>query len=273
MKVLVIGETCRDILVYGVVNRICPEAPVAILKTSHTEENLGMAANVKNNLESLRPDWEINLYTNKSEIIKKRYIDVTSNNMVLREDIGDKIPEDKKANLADFAAKLKEIGNSIESYDAIVISDYHKGFLSEAFITVLVSMAKCPIYCDTKKILTNWCHGIDFVKINQHELENNKEHLGPYTRLEFLVGSLIVTKGSEGATLYNKNEITDFPIENRVREVFDVSGAGDSFLAGLVVKFLEEENIGEAVKYANKCASTAVSHKGIVAVKKEWVDT
>ena len=115
MKVLVIGDSCTDKFVYGECNRICPEAPVPVFNPIEQKSNGGMAKNVFNNLKSLASKWDIDLITNTNEITKTRLVDIKTNQMLLRVDEDDKC--DRVKNIKDF-----------DDYDAIVISDYNKGF-------------------------------------------------------------------------------------------------------------------------------------------------
>ena len=88
MKILVIGDSCKDIFIYGDIVRIAPEAPVPIIKPILRKENPGMASNVVANLEALGA--EVDLITNEEEISKVRYVDKRYNQMVLRVDKNDK---------------------------------------------------------------------------------------------------------------------------------------------------------------------------------------
>lgn len=114
------------------------------------------------------------------------------------------------------------------------------------------------IFLDTKKQLDSWASDIDYIKINEREFNKNYNWLRSVYRR-----NLIVTKGNDGAILnYNK----EFKIKNE-HPVRDLSGAGDTFLAGLVIKYLETNNIDEAIKFANKCASWVVTQKGVTIIK------
>ena len=73
MNVLVIGDTCKDVFIYGDIERISPEAPIPVLVPSHTETNDGMARNVSNNVEAL--EMNITTITNTNGIVKKRYVE------------------------------------------------------------------------------------------------------------------------------------------------------------------------------------------------------
>ena len=119
MKILVIGDSCTDKFIYGECNRICPEAPVPVFNPIEQKSNGGMAKNVFNNLVSLSNDWEIDLVTNENEITKTRLVDKKTNQMLLRVD------ED------DYCKRVKnDVITKLGDYDAVVISDYDKGFLT-----------------------------------------------------------------------------------------------------------------------------------------------
>ena len=145
MKILVIGDSCIDRFIYCDINRICPEAPVPVLQPMHETENPGMAANVVSNLESLGA--EVHLITNETDMIKTRYVDDKSGQMIMRLD------ENDECNPIDFH---KDWQNCIDmdfdlNYDAIVISDYCKGFLTLYDIAYIGKKANCPTFLDTKK--------------------------------------------------------------------------------------------------------------------------
>ena len=120
MKILVIGESCRDIFNYGECNRLCPEAPVPIFNSIQTTENGGMALNVKNNIVALNVETELYTNTNWDTITKTRFIDIRTNHMFMRLDCNDKAYDRFDINQLQY-----------DQYDAIVISDYNKGFLTK----------------------------------------------------------------------------------------------------------------------------------------------
>ena len=89
MKVLVIGETCKDVFIYGDVNRLSPEAPIPVIEPKRKVINRGMAENVKLNINAL--GLQADLITNSEEIIKTRYVDDSYNYILLRVDDNDKV--------------------------------------------------------------------------------------------------------------------------------------------------------------------------------------
>tara|TARA_R110001592_G_scaffold3996_8_gene22607 strand:+ start:1860 stop:2588 length:729 start_codon:yes stop_codon:yes gene_type:complete len=242
MRVLVIGDSCIDEFIYCSIERICPEAPVPVLKPVNISRNPGMASNVVANLKSLGVETDI--LTNNSQIKKTRYVDTRSGQMVMRVD---------KSDLCErYKGEYEVVG-----YDAIIISDYCKGFLTEEDIESFAQKAKCPMFLDTKKQLGKWCKYIDFIKINEFEHKKNFERLPNYP---FILDKMIVTIGSKGCKY--KDKIFSVPEVS----VKDVSGAGDTFLAALVVAYLKNSNIETAITFANKCATKVVQKRGVAII-------
>jgi D-beta-D-heptose 7-phosphate kinase/D-beta-D-heptose 1-phosphate adenosyltransferase len=241
MRVLVIGDSCIDKFVYCNISRLCPEAPVPVLNPVSETENPGMAGNVVANLESL--GCETYIITNSSQIKKTRYVDDKSGQMIMRFDENDVAG---KCEL-EFDKYLKQY-----RFDAVVISDYNKGFLTEEIISEVAEICKCPTFLDTKKKLGKWCHNIDFIKINEPEWNSNKDYDSD---------NVIVTKGSKGASY--KDSV--FKVKNKVN-VSNVSGAGDTFMAGLVYKYVMTNSIKLSIVFANECALNVVQKRGVVTV-------
>ena len=247
-KILVIGDGCKDVFQYGRCERLCPEAPVPIFKPTKIITNGGMAINVYNNLLALGIDCDI--ITN-SGITKTRYVDEVSNQMLIRIDENDAVPP--------ITAETALDSIDYEKYAAIIISDYNKGFLSEDDIYIITQSHEW-VFIDTKKEINNWCSNAYCIKINEHEYKQNRKALSQHYH-----NNLIVTMGKKGAIL---NERQVFPIEEE-HEVRDLSGAGDTFLAGLVADYIKNNDIRRAIKFANKCAAWTVTQKGVVVVKPE----
>ena len=249
-KVLVIGDGCSDIFRYGKCDRLSPEAPVPIFLPSRTTGNGGMAINVFENLKALGVECDI--ITNDIRPIKTRYVDEISNQMLLRVDEKDTI---KRINIEE----LESI--DFTKYDAVVISDYNKGFLNEKDIEY-IGGKHLQVFIDTKKNLNTWCDNILCIKINEKEYLNNLEYFNKRKNCY-----VIVTKGKNGAMLSNgtNDNFEEFPIVEE-HDVRDLSGAGDTFLAALVAKFLENLDIRAGISFANKCSSWVVTQKGVVVV-------
>jgi len=237
-KVLLIGDSCIDRYVYGTVDRLNPEAPVPILNYKRTEQRQGMSWNVYNNLKAFGID--VYIMTNHEKIVKTRYIDEKTNQQILRVD------NENQCKAMDY-----DIPN--ENYNAVVISDYNKGFVTSSIMFDIVYKMKCPVFIDTKKtILPEYnC----YIKINEQE----------YNKLDKKSkknNNLIVTYGDKGAeydgVLYPGEKV----------KVYDVVGAGDTFMCSLVYFYLKYGRIEDAIPYANKAAAIAVQNRGTYVLKE-----
>lgn len=245
MKILVIGDNCIDIFRYGKVNRLAPEAPVPVIIPQSETSNPGMAGNVVRNIEAL--GHKVDFITNENEIKKIRYVCSKYNHLLLRVDEGD------KCNLI-HPNVLKNI--KWDEYDAVVISDYCKGFLSENDIR-FISEQHPLTFLDSKKLLGNWAHNISFIKINFHEYENNQHILSADN---ILLSKTIVTRGKYGCVFQG----TNYPTQEV--SVKDVSGAGDTFLSGLVVEYVRTKDINSAIEFAQQCTTIVVQKSGVSTI-------
>ena len=239
LKVLLIGDSCIDEYVYGVCERLNPEAPVPILKFNRKETKKGMAWNVRQNLMSFGID--VFILTNQESITKTRYIDERYNQQFLR--------VDNEPSLKPINYELPE-----EKFDALVISDYDKGFLSTEKVFELVEWFDGPVFIDSKK--TKLPKKSCFVKINELE----------YSKLDKPAKNLIITRGSKGAEYKGKL----YPGEKV--DVFDAVGAGDTFLSALVYFYLKYGTIDKAIPFANKASAIAVSNFGTYVLSKENIN-
>ena len=239
LKVLLIGDSCTDEYVYGSCERLNPEAPVPILKFNRKETKKGMAWNVRENIESF--GIEVYMITNQETITKTRYIDEKYNQQILR--------VDNEPALKPMSYDLPD-----EHFDALVISDYDKGFLSNEKVFELVEWFDGPVFIDSKK--TKLPKESCFVKINDLE----------FSKLDNPSDNLIITRGSKGAEYQGKL----YPGEKV--DIFDAVGAGDTFLSALVYFYLKCGKIEEAIPYANKAAAIAVSNFGTYILTKEDVN-
>jgi bifunctional ADP-heptose synthase (sugar kinase/adenylyltransferase) len=242
-NILILGDSCRDIFVYCTSDRLCPEAPVPALKVSYKIENGGMAKNVFNNLRSFMKGVDIVTNKNWYDNTKIRYVHEATNHMFFRVDNDIKIDRINKKDI-DL------------NYKIIVISDYNKGFLQEEDIDYICTNHS-NVFLDTKKIIGSWANNAKFIKINNFEYENSKKFL-----TELLYKKIIHTKGSEGCIFQDKK----YPVKKV--EVKDSSGAGDSFMAGLVYKYFITNNIYNSINFANSCAEKAVQHRGVTAISQ-----
>lgn len=263
-NILIIGDSCVDIFVYGDVNRICPEAPVPILNLPDTHRKVlvtdGMSRNVKANIKALNPNFEVNIYTHFRAISKKRYVDSKSGNIVLRVD--EESPIKDKFDWEVFYNMLKNI-------DCVVVSDYNKGFLDFDDIAEIGRACKnndIISFLDTKKdFVLEDIVDYNFVKINKDEFDSLSEQLKH--EIKTWKSCFIVTEGGDGCSLYINGHHVKFA--SKKVDVNQVSGAGDSFLAGLVTYYCEGNSIEDSIGFANRVAGIAVSKTGVATVHRE----
>lgn len=294
-RMLVVGDVMLDRYWFGEVNRISPEAPVPIVRIEKSEERLGGAANVARNavalgmaagllgvigvdeagniVESLLRDSGIQSYLNRdqaiSTIIKLRVIG--RQQQLLRIDF-----EEKPTEMV-LRDKLSRFNALISDYDVIVLSDYAKGSLVN--IAEMISTAR-----DADKLILVDPKGNDFSRYagatvltpNKSEM---KQIIGEWTsesdltekaqdlRRKLDLKALLLTRSEEGMTLYIDDEV--FHVPAMAREVFDVSGAGDTVIATMATMLAEGKSMRDAVLMANRAGGLVVGKLGTATVTRE----
>lgn len=259
-RVLLIGESCEDVFVYGNTERLAPEAPSIVFNPSSETRTGGMASNVYNQLEAFMtvPDF----ITNENSIVKTRYVDENSNYILFRVDTGDsEVNRIDLSNLPDC------------DFEYIIISDYDKGFLKPEDIEYIINFYRektqqlvndgyhkrtLTTFIDTKKEIGEWIKSIDYIKLNYKEYTRNKEFIDSN---DWINSKLIVTRGKHGCDYngrtYNTNEVN----------IKDVSGAGDTFLASLVCKYQVTRNIEQSIEFANEVSELVVQKRGVTIIE------
>lgn len=243
-KILLIGDSCLDIYHYGVCERMSPEAPVPVFRETGRETRLGMSDNVRLNLESFGLD--VFHMHNLEKIKKHRFIDERYRQQLFRHDEGERSPVEPLLHIPPGA------------YDAVVISDYNKGFVTKEIADILHSQINpsIPIFVDSKKQdLTIFKNCI--IKINESEASRASTDL---------TQEVVVTLGSSGAKW--KDEV----FETDKVDVFDVCGAGDVFLSALVYGYLIYRDLRRAIMLANKSAALSVTKMGTYVLTREDID-
>ena len=293
---MVIGDVMLDHYSNHTPNRVSPEAPVMILDYQSSEYRLGAAANVATNLKRLGSNpilisrfYKSNTINNKIfiNLLKKEKIDtnffyqnegevtlktrVTSNNnQILRIDKNDYIKEDYSEKI------FKYIKKKIKSLDAIIISDYQKGFVKNLGKSIKLSRENnVPIFVDSKgnkyeNFKNSFC-----IKPNLKEFENivgkiisKKDLLKKTKKLinELNIRFLLLTMGEKGIYLFEKNNKNFEKSQNYGAEVSDVTGAGDTVIASFCVNYLRTKNKVSSLNVAAKAASISVSKYGTYPV-------
>lgn len=245
IKILVVGELCKDKFTYGDVSRICPEAPVPVFNPIEEIINPGMAGNVVENLKDIAPNSEITFWHQKKEIQKERIVDKKSNQMIVRIDSGESFID---------RIKLKNIKNQIKDFDIVIVSDYNKGFLTNSDLIEIAKYSKISILDSKRKLDKKVVSSYTFIKINELESKLNSDIISK---------NVIITLGSKGAIIDNKL----FKQKNP-KETIDVSGAGDTFTSAFSIMYVITNNIKESIIYANKMAGIVVGKRGVATPYK-----
>lgn len=290
--VLVVGDTMLDRYWFGDAERISPEAPVPVVRVTRTDERLGGAANVALNIRSLGLNASLMSVVgndeagrtildllNKSQIQALLHTDPTLKTTVklrivarqqqmLRADF-----ENHPANEV-LAALLDAYETAINGVDAIVLSDYGKGGLDH--IVQMIACAKArqiPVLIDPKGSDYERYRGASIITPNRAELalvvgnwkseeelrtkaQNLREHLE--------LDGLLLTRSEEGMTLYTAEG--DFTVPAQAREVYDVSGAGDTVIAVMSCMLAAGCDKREAVNIANRAGGIVVGKLGTATV-------
>jgi len=294
-RVLVAGDPMLDRYWFGDVERISPEAPVPVVRIRATEERLGGAANVARNVRSigcragllsvvgdddagrtlarLLADGDIaaHLHTDASLDTTVKLRVIGRQQQIVRLDF-EKTPEAEV-----LAAHLDEFAALLPGYDVVILSDYGKGGLTH--ITRMIERARAagrPVLVDPKGDDYSRYAGATLITPNRAEL---REVVGRWKteadltaraqRLRHDLGlqALLLTRSEEGMTLFTQDG--EWSVPAQAREVFDVSGAGDTVIAVLAAMIASGQPLREAVSIANRAGGIVVGKLGTATVSYE----
>ncbi len=291
-SVLVIGDIMLDRYWYGDTGRISPEAPVPVVNVNNTEDRAGGAGNVALNIAVLgcevtlcgitgddeaaqsleeilqhqQVTCDFEKRANQQTITKLRLM--SRSQQLLRADF------EKDFSLTN-GLDIERLTQLIEQHDVVVLSDYGKGTLADPQPIIQAALiANKPVIVDPK--------GSDFTKYrqatlitpNQSEFEaiagkpESEEaflQLGKKTRKELSIDSLLVTRSEKGMALFSANQ-EPYLQPTQAREVFDVTGAGDTVVATLAGSMAAGGSMKEAVQIANLAAGVVVGKLGTATV-------
>lgn len=287
-RILVVGDVMLDRYWFGEVSRISPEAPVPVVKVERQEERLGGAANVARNAVALGAQARLISVVGQDEAGRSL--------AQLLQDSGIKVSLHVDAQLAttvklrvigrqqqllriDFETwpdheilrgKLLEFERQLPDCDVVVLSDYGKGGLTH--IGEMIRLARAagkPVLVDPKGDDYSRYKGATLLTPNRSELRqvvgswrDETELMGKVQQLraELQLDALLVTRSEEGMTLFSAAERIHQPAI--AREVFDVSGAGDTVIATLAVVLASGADLASAVRLANQAAGIVVAKLG-----------
>ncbi len=237
LRVLLIGDVCYDVTHWCDFSKSNQEAKAPLAQIRYTSTSHGMASNVDACLTNLGIDVRTVFPNEKEWSTKTRFVDEIDQKQIFRLD------QDKFSRSADL------FGVNFSRLDAVVISDYNKGFVTTETILEIMNKFHGPIFLDTKKKHLGLFEGC-YIKINEKEAAEATSL--PTKRL-------CVTLGAKGARYENAEISTPYV------KCVDSCGAGDAFLAGYVYCSLIEDNRIEALQYGNANAGLSIQHVGTYA--------
>ncbi len=297
VRLLVVGDVMLDRYWFGEVSRISPEAPVPVVKVERMEERLGGAANVARNAASLGARTTLlsvvgdddagralSRLLADSEIAADLKIDRQIDTTVKLRVIGRqqqllRIDFETAPSHEVLDAKLAEYERRLADCDIVILSDYGKGGLTH--ITEMIRLARVaakPVLVDPKGDEWDKYAGATVITPNRSEL---RDVVGRWASEAVLFGkaeklrgelgleALLVTRSEEGMTLFADGQT--FHQAAQAREVFDVSGAGDTVIATLAVMLAAGADWAEAIRIANVAAGIVVGKLGTAVVTRDEI--
>ncbi|MBK9160609.1 MAG: D-glycero-beta-D-manno-heptose-7-phosphate kinase [Nitrosomonadales bacterium] len=296
-KVLVVGDVMLDRYWFGDVSRISPEAPVPVLKVTRVEERPGGAANVARNIAALGAQatllsvvgvdeagdcLERLLTEQRVEALLHRDASIATTiklRAVARQQQLLRIDFETQPSHEVLQAKLADFRTKLPYSDVVLLSDYGKGGL--AHIAEMIGLAKAagkPVLIDPKGDDYARYRGATLLTPNRSEfrevagswktvaeLDAKAERL----RTELQLDALLVTRSEDGMSLYRPGEALHEP--THTREVYDVSGAGDTVIATLAVMLASGAELPDAMRIANRAAGIVVGKLGTAVVSREEI--
>jgi rfaE bifunctional protein kinase chain/domain len=295
-RVLVVGDVMLDRYWFGTVARISPEAPVPVVHVQRIEERPGGAANVARNAAALgakvtllsvvgrdEAGMQLAKLLRRDQVIARLHRDAGISTTVKLRVIG----RQQQLLRADFetapghevlAAKLREYRLLLRSHDVVILSDYGKGGL--AHIGTMIAAARRTgkhVLVDPKGEEFTRYRGATMLTPNRNEFQqvagrarNEADFTLRAQKLRRALGlsALLVTRSEEGMTLYRDSKSGGrMHVPTQAREVYDVSGAGDTVIAALGVALASGLPLDQAVRIANRAAGIVVGKFGTATVR------
>jgi D-beta-D-heptose 7-phosphate kinase/D-beta-D-heptose 1-phosphate adenosyltransferase len=298
-RVLVVGDVMLDRFVYGSVHRISPEAPIPVLKVESTVDMPGGAANVARNIATLGaqailigvtgddspatdlrrqlqtiPSIEVRLITDTSRPTTVKARHVAERQQILRADVESSAPLSESV----AAALVDELKTALPNADIVVLSDYAKGVLSESIVQRAIELAKRlgkPVLVDPKSRSFLKYRGATVLTPNRLELqlatesecETDEQIVSAASAFvsDSVCDAVAVTRGKDGMSII-RSDGSGTHLRAVAKEVFDVSGAGDTVVATMSIALSVGADLADAAKLANYAAGIVVGKSGTAAV-------
>ena len=291
-RVLVVGDVMLDRYWFGDVERISPEAPVPVVRVARTDDRLGGAANVARNVAALgaaasligvigadEPGDCVRRLLEASGVAPHLFVDAAVKTTIKLRVIGRtqqllRIDFENQPTDDALLAKLDEFERVVSAHDVVVFSDYGKGGLTH--IPRMIATARAAgrrVLVDPKGSEYARYRGAHIITPNRAEL---REVVGRWAdeaelttkaqalRRDLGLEALLVTRSEEGMSLYGEGSTLNVPTV--AREVFDVSGAGDTVIATMAAALAAGASLEEAVRLSNQAAGIVVGKLGTAVV-------
>lgn len=295
-NILVVGDLMLDSYIYSECSRISPEAPVPVLNIKDENNRLGGACNVANNLLAFGAnvslcgfigddyDGKILLSMLQNIHIDTKFIKILSNyhtikktRLIAQNQQIMRVDKECDKVYFDFSTLLDDIALSIQNFDSVILSDYAKGALPPQFTQDLITLTNKynkPILCDPKGIDYSKYKNATIITPNKKEaqsatnikIDSNTSLFEAGFRLknELNLKYSIITLSEDGMAIFGDDMIK---IPTLAKEVFDVTGAGDSVIAALAFGLSCGLDINESAKFANAAAAVVVGKVGSATAK------
>ena len=295
--ILVIGDLMLDKFIFGSVERISPEAPVPIVKLEKEEQMLGGSGNVIRNLSNLgiktslcsavgkdlAGDLLIAQLTKKgtdiSNVLRLKNIRTTEKMRIVadRQQIA-RVDWDINDSEVDFDDNIiKSIATYIKEVDGVIISDYAKGICSDVLLKKVIrtsNKSNIPIFVDPKGSDWEKYQHANLITPNIKEaeiilgekLENDEafEMAGEKICSTFDIEACLITRGGDGMSFFCKDNT--FHLKSNAKEIFDVSGAGDTVISAMATGLVMNLTYKQAAEFSNQAAGIVVGHIGTSAI-------
>ncbi len=302
-SILVVGDLMIDHYLWGKCERISPEAPVQVLDVEREENLLGGAGNVLNNLLTLgakvgvcsvigeddgaawidrrleeRGVEKVSLLREAGRKTTKKSRIIALHQQIVRVDKENK----EDISIASQEKIASDVSAAMDGYDLLLLSDYKKGVLTDSLTQQLIMIAKAkniPVFADPKGSDYSKYQGATLITPNKKEASiaskieiDSQERLqeaGEKLRQGLSLSYAFITLSEEGMAIFSADGMEKIPTV--AREVFDVTGAGDTVIAALAYAYVQGKDIQEAAHFANEAAAVAVSKVGSATVTLEEI--
>ncbi|MGQ9812324.1 MAG: D-glycero-beta-D-manno-heptose-7-phosphate kinase [Dissulfurimicrobium sp.] len=301
LSILVIGDLMLDQFVWGEVSRISPEAPVPVVEVRNETMMLGGAANVANNLKALGgnvmlggvigadpmgrvvKDMAANLAIDTTAVVEDSRPTTVKTRIIARGQQVVRVDREYSAYIEKpvLETMLSAIYRAGDVIHGILVSDYAKGVVTHGLMQGVMDMAKekgIPVLVDPKPANMEFYSGVTIITPNKKEAEAlagfgitdivSLEKAARTIQERLGTEAVLITMGQQGMALWQRDEGL-FTIPTMAREVFDVTGAGDTVIATLALGLASGLNLRDTAYLANIAAGVVVGKVGTAVVTLE----